>query len=115
MEIRQRLERPTDTADTLHNLGETNATMGRFEEAIDYYLQALDLRRAVDDQRGAALESYYVGKVFAAQGRYRAALDSVAEAAGTFRQLDDRSLWFAETLDSDGSSLMTLITTWLVG
>ena len=58
LEIREKSEgRRATLADTLHNLGETFTKMGRYEQALQRYLRALELRRDAGDKRGAAIES----------------------------------------------------------
>ena len=59
----------SDIADTLHNLAETSVRLGQFNQAVEQYLRALDLRRKANDKRGGAIESAFVGKRKAADQR----------------------------------------------
>ncbi len=80
--------------------------MGQYDKAIAYYLRALDLRRSMNDQRGAAIESYGLGMLFVYQGRFGAAINSEQEALKTFRSVQDKTAWMAQVL---GGSAETLI------
>jgi tetratricopeptide (TPR) repeat protein len=90
----------------LHNLGQALASMGQYDQAIADYMRALDLRRSINDQHGAALESYGLGAVFDYQGRYGAAVNAKQEALKTFRNLKDRTFWMAEILGGYGDALI---------
>jgi tetratricopeptide (TPR) repeat protein len=92
-------------ADTLHNLGETLAKMGKYDQALTRYLRALDLRRSDGDTRSAAIESYSIGTIFDYQGRYGAAIKSKGEALQAFRELKQREYWLGEILSGAGYSL----------
>ena len=89
----------------MHNLGETSAQMGQYDQAISYYLRALDLRRSMDDPRGAAIESYSLGTLFDYQGRFGAAINSKEEALKNFRDIKDRTTWMAKMLDGAAEAL----------
>ena len=52
--------------------------MGQYDQALAQYLRAIELRRGVGDQRGAAIESYSIGGIFVEQGRYGAAVKARA-------------------------------------
>ena len=97
--LREKLNVPTDIADTLHNLAETSSKMGQYDLALEQYLKALDLRRNSGDKRGAAIESSSIGILFMYQGRYGAALSSerrrsknLQGVAGS-KSLDGRDSW----------------------
>jgi tetratricopeptide (TPR) repeat protein len=70
--------------------------MGQFDQAISYYLRALDLRRSMNDPRGAAIESYSLGGLFGYQGRFGAALSSKQDALKTFVDIKDKTFWMAK-------------------
>ena len=72
--------------------------MGQYDQAISYYLRALDLRRSMDDPRGSAIESYSLGTLFDYQGRFGAAINSRQEALKTFRDHQGQDL-----LDGQGA------------
>jgi len=106
LEIREQVKVAPDlTADTIHNLGETLAKMGKYDQSLARYLRALELRRGSGNKHGAAIESYSVGTIFDAQGRYGAAVKSKEEALQTFRELKVRDTWLAEALGGYGASL----------
>ncbi len=87
--LREKLNVPTDVADTLHNLAETSTKLGQYEPALDQYLKALDLRRAREISTGAAIESSGMGILFGYQGRYGAALSSQQDALKAMRDLQE--------------------------
>jgi eukaryotic-like serine/threonine-protein kinase len=68
-------------------------------------MHALELRRSTGDARGAAIESYSIGKLFDYQGRFGAALNSKQDALKAFRELKDRTFWMAEILGGYGFAL----------
>src|SRR5262249_6601965 len=103
--IRERLKSPTDIAQSYHNLAETTAKIGQYDQALGHYLRAIELKRNAGDKRGAAQESYGMATIFEDQGRYGAALKSREDALKTFRELQDRSRWMAEILAGYGISL----------
>jgi tetratricopeptide (TPR) repeat protein len=80
--------------------------MGQYDKAIAYYLRALDLRRSMNDQRGAAIESYGLGMLFAYQGRFGAAINSEQEALKTFRNIQDKTDWMAQILGGTAEALI---------
>jgi hypothetical protein len=96
---------PRETADTLHNLGETLSRMGKYDQALARYLKALEVRRADGDALTAAKESYSIGTIFDYQGRYGAAVKSKSEALQAFRDGKQRDAWLAEILGGLGYSL----------
>ena len=54
-------------------------------------LRRLDLRRSMSDTRGAAIESYSLGKLFGYQGRYGAAVNSKQDALKALRDIKDKT------------------------
>ena len=52
LQIREKLKFPTDIADTQHNLGDTFTGLGQYDQAIQQYLSALDLRRKASPTSG---------------------------------------------------------------
>ena len=68
-------------------------------------MRALDLRRSINDTRGAAIESYSLGTLFDYQGRFGAAVNSKQSALKTFRDLKDRTFWMAEMLGGYAEAL----------
>ncbi|HYG99808.1 MAG TPA: tetratricopeptide repeat protein [Terriglobales bacterium] len=105
LQLREKLKIPGDIADTLHNLAETSTNIGDFEKAQKYYLRALDIRRASGDRRGAAIDSYSMGKVFEQQGRYGAATAAMADSLTNLRSLGNRDYWLAEVMSGYGGTL----------
>jgi tetratricopeptide (TPR) repeat protein len=108
LQLREKLNLPTDTADTLHNLAENSLNVGDYGQAVAYYLRALELRRRSRDKRGTAIELYSLGRVFQYQGRYGAALNSEQEALKTFGELQDHSLWMGYISSGYGGALVQM-------
>jgi tetratricopeptide (TPR) repeat protein/predicted Ser/Thr protein kinase len=106
LQLREKFKVPGDIVESVHNVAETSVMMGRFEQAISEYMRALELRRSTGDTRGAAIESYSIGKLFSYEGRFGAALKSKKDALDTFRDLKDRTFWMAEILGGYGIGLV---------
>jgi serine/threonine protein kinase/tetratricopeptide (TPR) repeat protein len=97
---------PGPMADTLRNLAITATNAGQYDEAIDHYLKALDLRRSSGDREGAAIISYSLGVLYEYQGRFGAALQLHDEAISTLREAAPSGFpWLAAVLGEDGSAL----------
>ena len=105
LQLREKLQVPGEIVETVYNLGQTNAKLGQYDEALRQYHRALDLYRSGGDKRGAAIDSYSMGKLFGIQGRYGAAVNSEEDAVKTFRELQERSPAMAEILSVYGSAL----------
>ena len=105
MQLREKSKVPQDIVEAVHNLGEASVYMGRYDQAVSQYMRALDLRRSINDTRGAAIESYSLGTLFDYQGRFGAAVNSKQEALKTFRDLKDRTFWMAEMLGGYAEAL----------
>jgi tetratricopeptide (TPR) repeat protein/TolB-like protein/predicted Ser/Thr protein kinase len=103
--IREKLKVPGDIADTVHNLAETSTKLGQYDQAVQQYLRALDLRRSVGDNRSAAIESAGMGVLFGYQGRFGAALSSTEDALKIFRETKENGFWLAEILGDYGNAL----------
>ncbi len=98
LQLREKSKVPQDIVEAVHNLGDASVYMGQYDQAVSQYMRALDLRRSINDTRGAAIESYSLGTLFGYQGRFGAAVNSKQEALKTFRDLKDRTFWMAEML-----------------
>jgi len=99
------LKVPGDIADTLHNLADTSVKTGRFDQAQEQYLKALELRRSSGDQKGAALESSGLGALFADQGRYGAAVSAQQDALKGFQESKEQGFMATEILLDYGNAL----------
>jgi len=69
--LREKLNNPVDTADTLHNLGEAYTKTAQYDQAMNSYMEALKLRRAGNDSHNGALELRSIGMVFLNQEVWR--------------------------------------------
>ena len=106
LQLREKAKVPQDIVESVHNVAETSVMMGQYDQAVSQYMHALELRRSTGDARGAAIESYSIGKLFDYQGRFGAALNSKQDALKTFRDLKDRTFWMAEILGGYGYALI---------
>jgi len=106
LQLREKSNVPGDIVDAVHNLGLTADGMGQYDQAISYYMRALELHRRMDDQRGAALESYGLGTLFAYQGRFGAAVKSKQDALKTFQDIKEKTFWMAKMLDGVAQALV---------
>jgi tetratricopeptide (TPR) repeat protein len=102
-DIRSRLNQ--DATTELHDLAETNVSLGQYDTALSQYLQALDAQRAKGDKSGIATESADMGALFAVQGRYDAALKAQQEAVNIYQQLGDRTYQMVLALAEYGRTL----------
>jgi len=66
----------------------------------------LELRRSMNDPRGAAVESYSLGLLFDYQGRFGAAITSKEDALKTFRDIKDKTTWMAKILGGFAQALI---------
>jgi tetratricopeptide (TPR) repeat protein len=96
LQLREKLNAPGDIADTLGNVGVTNANLGKYDEATSAYMRALDLFRKSGDKHGAALESQSLGLMFQTQGRIGSAISSLQDAVKGLRDAGDRGLPLAQ-------------------
>lgn len=103
--MREKLKVPGYIADTLHNLAETSMKTGRFDQAQEQYLKALELRRSTGDQKGAALESSGLGALFADQGRYGAAVSAQQDALKDFKESKEQGFEATAILLDYGNAL----------
>src|SRR6202044_2459977 len=97
-ELRQKLNVPGDTADSLHDLAEVNTRLGQYDAALSDYLKAIETYRSVNDQRGVEIESDGMAKIFAAQGRYGAALNAMKNAVDVVRQTKEMTWLTVESV-----------------
>jgi eukaryotic-like serine/threonine-protein kinase len=106
LQLREKAKVAKDIVESVHNVAETSVMMGQYDQAVSDYMRALELRRSTGDTRGAAMESYSIGKLFDYQGRFGAALNAKQDALKTFRDLKDRTFWMAEILGGYGYGLV---------
>jgi DNA-binding SARP family transcriptional activator/Tfp pilus assembly protein PilF len=74
----------------LHGLGGLHWQLGRYEEAMDHFQQALALARKVGYRMGEARALGNLGAVEAWLGRYRQATEHCGESLALFRRDGDR-------------------------
>lgn len=97
--------------DILHNLAETDAALGLFDQAIDRYHSALDLQRKADDKQGIAVETSGLGTIYGLQGRYGAALSAKEEAVKLLRDINDQTVFMVDVLGGYGNALAAVLRT----
>jgi CHAT domain-containing protein len=77
-------------ASTLDNLGKTYSDMGRGEEALTYFNQALPVWREVGEQGGEALTLNNMGRAYADLGQKQKSLDFYNQALTIWRAIGNR-------------------------
>ncbi len=73
----------------LGNLALALAYAGRYAQAIDYYLQRIELARAIGDRRGEGVALANLGSAYKDQGAYREALLCHQQALEIAQELKD--------------------------
>jgi len=81
---------PRSRASTLTALGTAMAAQRNLQKAIEYYGDALDLRRKVGDRRGESVTLDKMGDAYYLVGDQQAALKSFEQAIPIWRSLEDR-------------------------
>ena len=76
-------------ATTLNNIGLVYSALGEKQKALDYYNQALPIRRAVGDSGGEATTLSNIGVVYSALGAKQKALDFYNQALPIYRAVGD--------------------------
>jgi CHAT domain-containing protein/uncharacterized protein HemY len=77
-------------ATTLNNIGRVYSALGEKQKALDFYNQALPIRRAVGDRGGEATTLNNIGAVYDALGEKQKALDYYNQALPIRRAVGDR-------------------------
>ena len=81
---------PDQEATLYVNLGAVYDVLGKKPEALDYYRQALAIRREVGDRRGEGVTLYNLGRVYNSLGQKPEALDYFQQALVISREVGDR-------------------------
>src|SRR6266851_1559105 len=106
LQLREKSKVPGDIVNSVFNLAEVSVRIGEYDQAVAQYMRALDLHRGMDDQRGAAVDSYTLGIMFDYQGRFGAAVNSKQDALTTFQNMKDKTTWMADIQGGYGESLV---------
>ena len=88
-------------ASILHSLGNTSYSLGRWDEALDYYRRTLAIQEqalaaagpapTMLQQRGVASAHQAVGMVLKEQGDYPSAIEALAKGLARYKAYDDKS------------------------
>lgn len=89
---------------TLDNLGFSYASLGRYDTAIDYYKQSLEVQKQTGRLTGAAPPLHNMGLAYFKLGRYREAAACYEQALAARRQAKDRM--------GEALTLANLMSTW---
>lgn len=81
----------TQEATTLNNIGSVYDNIGQRQKALEYYNQALPIRKAVDDLAGVAQTLNNIGALNDNIGEPQKALDYYNQALPILRQVGDRA------------------------
>ena len=71
----------------LGNLGVAYRRLGQTEKAIDYYEQALNINRQVDDRKAEAVNLYNLGELYKDQGGVSQARQYLEQALTISREI----------------------------
>ncbi len=74
-------------SDVLNNYGSLAERCGQFDQAVDFHLQALDLRRSIGNRHRIAASYHHLAAAYDAMGRITEALDAYQNALHTFEDL----------------------------
>lgn len=78
-------------ARTLTRLGLMSSNLGQYEQALDYYQQALTVSREVGDRLNEGIVLSNTALIYDNQGRYAEALDYYEQALTILREIGDRT------------------------
>jgi serine/threonine protein kinase/tetratricopeptide (TPR) repeat protein len=106
LQLREKLKVPGDIVESVHNLAQNSVWMGEYDQAVAQYMRALELHRSMQDNAGAAVDSYALGIVFDYQGRFGAAINSERDALRTFQDLKDKTTTMTQIEGGYGESLV---------
>ncbi|MBD2245157.1 CHAT domain-containing tetratricopeptide repeat protein, partial [Nostoc sp. FACHB-888] len=76
---------------TLNSIGKVHSDLGQKQKALDFYNQALPLRRAVSNRSGEATTLNNIGLVYSDLGQKQKALDFYNQALPLLRAVSNRS------------------------
>ena len=100
-------ERQREVAESLHNIGTVYSAMGMTPKAIEFYEEALPLRRSGDNRAGLATTLDNLGLAYLHAGEMQKASDYSNQALTLFRELNDR-VGLANALNNIGGIHFTL-------
>ncbi len=75
----------------LNNLGLEADTQGRYDDALNYFHEALNLAREINERQGEGAILNNIGLVYDNQRQYSAALDYFEQALAIHREVGDRA------------------------
>jgi tetratricopeptide (TPR) repeat protein len=81
---------PSSKAFDLHKRGSSSYNQGQYEEALNYYQQALVITREVGDRTGEGTTLNNIGAAYQARGQYDQALQNYQQALVIHREVGNR-------------------------
>ncbi|MGB3510200.1 MAG: tetratricopeptide repeat protein [Microcoleaceae cyanobacterium] len=75
--------------ETIHSIGATYNKLANYPQALNYYQQALKIRREINDKQGIGSSLNSIGAVYFLQGNYEQALDYLQQALKIRQELGD--------------------------
>ena len=106
LQLREKSKVPGDIVNSVLNLAEVSVRMGEYDQAIAQYMRALDLHRSMDDQRGAAIDSYTLGNDVRLPGAFWRRRDLQAGRVQHLPEPERQDHWMADIQGGYGESLI---------
>ncbi len=75
--------------ETLHSIGAVYNKLADYPQALEYYQQAVKIRRQINDKKGVGSSLNSIGAVYFLQGNYNQALDYLQQALEIRQELGD--------------------------
>jgi len=86
---------------TLHNLGQVYSSLGKTEQAQEYYKRAFNIRKKVRDRRGVGWTLHNLSELFYNQQQYDLALATLLVAQKIFEEAQSQASMTVQTSIDD--------------
>jgi tetratricopeptide (TPR) repeat protein len=93
---------------SLTSLGNAYYFLGRYEEALSYYQQSLEIEREIEDRQGEAISLNNLGIAYNSLGRYEEAISYYQQSLEIYREIGNRR-GIADSLNGLGAAYYFLV------